>query len=217
MANQEGIVDGKEARLVVDLYVCKASEEELLALAGKLNIPGENLEVPVFKLKVVILYHIGDVLEKKNRAERVNFMLEILVCLGAEKDVPSLEGEEGEIYGPVETRSNGPLDRDTGDVRPYAGMGQARIDEGLRSRRGKISLESSLGAYVSSVNMRSSLFRREFRIRGSIGEAGQSEKLNFVSLANQIDSGLRKGYDEDEIVDGVIQAISPGSHLRSFL
>ena len=35
MANQEGNVDEKEARLAVDLYVCKASKEELLSLASK--------------------------------------------------------------------------------------------------------------------------------------------------------------------------------------
>ena len=69
----------------------------------------------------------------------------------------------------------------------------------------------------SAMNMRSSLFRREFHIMGSIGEPGHVEKLNFASLANQIDSSLRKGYDEDDIVDGVLLAITPGSHLRSFL
>ena len=113
---------------------------------------------------------------------------------------------------------SGPLDRDIGSIRSVVGMGQAKInDEGLGSRKGRMSLESNLGAHDSGVDMRSLLFRREFRIRGSIGEPGQSEKLNFVSLANQIDSGLRKGYDEDEIVDGVIQAITPGLHLSSFL
>ena len=70
MANQEGNVDEKETRLELDLSVCKASKEELLSLAGKLKIPDENLEVPEFKLKVVMLDHIGDVLEKKNRWRR---------------------------------------------------------------------------------------------------------------------------------------------------
>ena len=218
MASQEGDVDEKEVRLAVDLYVCKASKEDLLLLADKLKIPDEKLEVPEFKLKVVILDHVGDVLEKKTRGERVNFMKEILVCLGAERDLPSLEGEEDERSRPVHARQRGLLDSDTGDIRSAAGMGQDRIDGGeVKSRKGIMSLESNLSAHESGVNMRSSLFRREFRIRGSIGEPGQSEKLNFVSLANQIDSGLRKGYDEDEIVDGVIQAITPGLHLRSFL
>ena len=51
MANQGGNVNEKEVRLAVDLYACKV-------------IPDENLEVPEFKLKVVILDHVGDILEK---------------------------------------------------------------------------------------------------------------------------------------------------------
>ena len=39
-----------------------------------------------------------------------------------------------------------------------------------------MSLGSNLGAHESGVNMRSSLFRRELRIRGSTGEPGQPEK-----------------------------------------
>ena len=43
MASQEGDVDEKEVRLAVDLYVCKASKEDLLLLADKLKIPDEKL------------------------------------------------------------------------------------------------------------------------------------------------------------------------------
>ncbi|GAA6112302.1 uncharacterized protein LOC113106500 [Tachysurus ichikawai] len=35
--------------------------------------------------------------------------------------------------------------------------------------------------------------RREFRVFGQIGEAGQKEKLSYTSLNNQIESGVRKG------------------------
>ena len=34
-----------------------------------------------------------------------------------------------------------------------------------------------------------SLLRREFKISGQIGEPGQTDKLTFVSLTHQIDSG----------------------------
>ena len=52
----------------------------------------------------------------------------------------------------------------------------------------------------------SSLLRREFKISGQIGEPGQTEKLTFVSLMHQIDSGLKRDYQENEIVDAVIRA-----------
>ena len=62
-----------------------------------------------------------------------------------------------------------------------------------------------------------SLLRREFKISGQIGEPGQTEKLTFVSLMHQIDSGLKREYKETEIVDAVIRAISPHSSLRSYV
>ncbi len=59
--------------------------------------------------------------------------------------------------------------------------------------------------------------RREFRICGQIGEAGQREKLSYTSLMNQIESGLRKGHPETEIIEAVTRAVSPGLHLRDML
>ena len=60
------------------------------------------------------------------------------------------------------------------------------------------------------------MLRREFKISGQIGEPGQTEKLTFVSLM-QIDSGLKRDYQENETVDAVIRAISPHSSLRSYV
>ena len=65
--------------------------------------------------------------------------------------------------------------------------------------------------------MKNSLLRHEFKIKGQIGEPEQSDKLSFVSLIKQIGSGIGKGYEEHEIIDGVIQAIMPSMKLRSYL
>jgi len=59
--------------------------------------------------------------------------------------------------------------------------------------------------------------RREFRIIGQIGEAGQKDKLSYTSLINQIESGQRKGHGEAEIIEAVTRAVSPGLHLREML
>ena len=59
--------------------------------------------------------------------------------------------------------------------------------------------------------------RREFKISGQIGEPGQTDKLTFVSLTHQIDSGLERNYQEGEIVDAVIRANSLHSSLRSYV
>lgn len=60
-----------------------------------------------------------------------------------------------------------------------------------------------------------SVFRRQFEVVGQIGHAKEKDKLSFTSLTRQVDSGLKQGYSEQEIVDGVIRAISAGMVLRS--
>eukprot|EP00057_Strongylocentrotus_purpuratus_P028034 XP_011682508.1 PREDICTED: uncharacterized protein LOC105446855 [Strongylocentrotus purpuratus] len=62
-----------------------------------------------------------------------------------------------------------------------------------------------------------SLLRKEFRIKGQIGEVGQKDKLSFSSLVHQIDRGVARGYAEEEVVDAIINAMVPGLTLRSYL
>lgn len=54
-------------------------------------------------------------------------------------------------------------------------------------------------------------------ISGQMGEPGQTDKLTFVSLTHQIDSGLKRNYKESEIFDAVIGAISLHSSLKSYV
>ena len=61
-----------------------------------------------------------------------------------------------------------------------------------------------------------SALRRQFKISGQIGKPEQKDKISF-SLARQIQTGLARGYAENEIVDGVIRSITPGMVLRSYL
>ena len=70
---------------------------------------------------------------------------------------------------------------------------------------------------ITAAELTNSVLRREFRVFGQIGEPGQADKLSFVSLANQIGAAIRRGYSQREIVDGVIRAVAPGTHLRSYL
>lgn len=77
-------------------------------------------------------------------------------------------------------------------------------------RRGRDSLNTSYSAASSG-------FRKEFRISGHVGELTSRDTLSFSSLEHQIESGLRKGYEEIEIVEAVIHAVSPGLRLRSYL
>ena len=81
----------------------------------------------------------------------------------------------------------------------------------------KLSLHSTPVHRRASARPDNSMWRKDFKISGQIGEPGQKDKLTFSSLARQIESGLSKGYQEDEIIDAVIRAITPGLQLRSYL
>ena len=64
---------------------------------------------------------------------------------------------------------------------------------------------------------KTSLLRKEFRVKGSIGEAGQKGKLTYVSLMHKINEAKAAGYDQDEIVNEVIRAMVPSLTLRNVL
>ena len=61
------------------------------------------------------------------------------------------------------------------------------------------------------------LYRRDLKIIGQIGEPNQKDKLTYSSLERQMQRALKKGYDEGEVVEAVIQAIAPGTKLKSYL
>lgn len=103
----------------------------------------------------------------------------------------------------------------------YAQLQQAQSDV-RRTLEGQIvALEQKLKTQGATAPTTGSVpevtLRKEFRIFGQIGEAGQKEKLSYISLSNQIESGLKKGYTENEIIEAVIRAVSPGLHLRELL
>lgn len=62
-----------------------------------------------------------------------------------------------------------------------------------------------------------SVWQKDFKISGLIGDPGQKDRLSFSSLARQIENGLNKGYSEQEILDSVVRAITPGLQLQSYL
>ena len=63
----------------------------------------------------------------------------------------------------------------------------------------------------------SKVLRREFKIHGVVAGDNFKDGLSFVSLVRQIESGIKAGYKETEIVEAVIRAVSPSLKLRSYL
>ena len=56
---------------------------------------------------------------------------------------------------------------------------------------------------------------RDFKVHGVISDG--KDRISYTNLSKQIESALSKGYEENEIVDAIINAVSPNLHLRSYL
>ena len=70
---------------------------------------------------------------------------------------------------------------------------------------------------LRELNQRTKLLRKELKIKVQIGEAHQKDKLTYVSLIHQINEAQEAGYDESEIINSVIRAMSPSLTLRNVL
>ncbi len=89
--------------------------------------------------------------------------------------------------------------------------------EGLRkiqiSKRAREKIESK----VEASEDKKALKKAHFKIFGVVGGDRQKDCLSFVSLSRQIDAGVKSGYQESEIVEAVIRAVSPSLKLRPYL
>ena len=56
---------------------------------------------------------------------------------------------------------------------------------------------------------------RDLRIQGVISD--DRNRISYLSISKQIESAISRGYSKNEIVDSVINAISPSLRLKSYL
>ena len=75
--------------------------------------------------------------------------------------------------------------------------------------KGKPPIDQNLQALGSILRV------KDFKINGNI--SNDKGHISLSNLNKQIESGLAKGYSERDVVEGVIQAISPALHLKSYL
>ena len=55
---------------------------------------------------------------------------------------------------------------------------------------------------------------KECKIRGSIGDPGEKDKLGYYGLISEIKERQNEGYDDDRIVGAVINAVTPGNVFK---
>ena len=70
---------------------------------------------------------------------------------------------------------------------------------------------------LRELNLRTSLAKKELKIKDQIGEANQKDKLTYVNLMHQVDEAQEASYKESEIVSSVIRALIPSLTLINIL
>ena len=162
---------------------------------------------------------------------------DLLAIVQQRKGLPPLEGEDVEaasshLSTPAD-QALSPLSKPAENVSDFTRISSEKEELEKRLRELNMTLSLSQSAPPSNSPSRgeerisydnfarfdaqNTLLRREFKISGTIGNAGETNKLSFISLAHQIEAALAKGYTEGEVRDAVIKSISPGMSLRNFL
>ena len=78
---------------------------------------------------------------------------------------------------------------------------------------------SETGASPDGSNLANlkSILRRDFRIARVLWPQGQKDSLSLMSLNRQIEEGLKKGYEEKKIIDGIIRCIPSHLPLKDYI
>ena len=84
--------------------------------------------------------------------------------------------------------------------------------ENTDDSEGNVSLLRELG-----VLKKTRLLQKDFQIKVQIGEVGQKDKISHVSLMHQINKAKSSGYDQEDIINSVIRAMTPNLTLRNVL
>ena len=196
---------------IVDEKLCPFSNElliEFIDVSLKLATTTDLLSKTRRQLKKLIQRHCEeDILdnEELEEATKRGKLLNILNLV--------------DVYNPPTPFSGGEDDKPDDDSALVADA-QKTVQQGRTSNDEKVAVGCNLTSgwlremeALSKTNM----LRREFKVRGQIGEPGQRDKLTYVSLMHQIRDAQAAGYKEEEIVSSVINCMVPSLTLRGVL
>lgn len=85
-----------------------------------------------------------------------------------------------------------------------------------KSQRHSSALEDSFRNLGIVGNNKTSTFRKELKITGTIG-GKKEQRLDYLSLCSQIAEARQRGYEEDEICFAIKKAVSPSSGIKAYL
>ena len=216
MAQKEEEMD--ELLLEANSLLTGLSKDELYEICIKLGTIPESSYANKSRLATVkvVVEEIEKQISKYNETEKVAVVRDVLTQITEIKSATSV-GEEQQTQDSVRQK----LEKEITWLKEK----QQREMEALNDQLSAIKMttgdnvQTGAGAATSEVNYRGlqSIFKRDFRIVGTVGAQGQKDQLSYVSLSRQIQSGKERGYSEKELVDGLIKCIVPGLPLKDYL
>ena len=229
---EEDKINGKSRRIVLKeirkvLEECeeeelkqKIADVESVILPDLEEIEKERLEKEkVEKLRLEEMEKAEKVkLEKEKLEEKIRLKME-LKALKEKLNVIDGKGIEN-------SESDSDLDEDGIKKRTKEMASTTSVKEKLkRQQRVKVQMlndekkeeELKMMNDFHRFTGQNSTFRKEFKVNGIIGSLCQQNKLTYTSLIRQIKEGNRMGFTEQEIISGVIKAITPGLPVRDYL
>lgn len=206
----------------VESLLYKATEEQLIKITEIIELQ-EDLSGKSKRQKVVIRKNIESKIDSK-LADKAVLLKSVIATIN---DTPPPLGEtNADNADPTQELLNA-LQKQQEELRKkqeheinklLSKLDEFKKTSGSEASEKQPAANNNTKNQVDSATITAhSLLRRWLTIAGQIGEPGQTDKLSFVSLTHQIDSGLKREYQEPEIVDAVIRAISPHSSFRSYV
>ena len=177
----------------IDEDILSLDVNELVKLANKLELGEENIEG---KRRCVLSKLVRKTIDEN--VELCQIVPEKVEYLHKLQEL--LEIEPPPLEDPTENTQD-----NTGDV------AASPIPAPLKETTPKVVTVSS--GQSSSFTV----YRRELKIVGMVGPESQKDRLSFVSLTRQVESGKSKGYTESEVIEAVIRAMWPTLKLRSYV
>ena len=188
-------MDLEELQMEVQALLIKGDESLLKEIASHLSIPEDQTEgKSKFKLLQVIRLSIESSIAKGNNEDSSKLLKDLISFIKGTP--PPLEGEEDpemeakKKYELLIQKQKEELEQAISDLK--LAQGESAVKKSVADK----SQDTTV-----SVDLKSSVFRREFHIKGQIGEPNQTDKLSYIALVKQIDSAVERGYTQNEIVD----------------
>ena len=218
----------EDLQLELDALLCHQSIEKLLELSILLKVKESIEDKSRSQLVKIIRNAIEEAISNPTEDFNVDTFLRDTISnvKGSPSSLPKSE-EQTRVQQEISY-----LEKQLDDLRLLqleSDKTRKTLSEQLRAAKQKVT-ETSISDSIDSASANltnpaksetvkpgSSVLLRDFKISGQIGEPGQHDKLTYVSLIHQIDTGLERGYSEKEVCDAIIKSISPHSSLRNYI